>query len=544
MTRRAWYLTIAALVMLLALAACGGESESVDGDWSLSLDEYEDSWESEEYMEEAEVMALRGAKGAQGPAGAPGPISTAVDTPMPRPASVPTNVSAAVKTEAVDPAATLAMAVPTPAPAAMAAPEVQTRMIVRTVDMALTVGDLAGTLQEVQTLAEGMDGWVVQSSRQEDHRAFISVRVPAQRVDETMGRLRELATKVDSEVSSSRDVTDEYVDHQSRLRNLAASEEQLLELLGQTAKVEELLLVQQELSKVRGQIEEIEGRIKLLEETVAFSLINVSLELEPAAMKADAGEDRTASLGEPVRFRAEFTAPEGIEDFRYEWDFGDGSGPVAGSRTVPNADGVTRSTATVTHFYEDETDSPFIVTFEITGTGEAGVAEGEDTLTVVVTRLPRIDVFAGRDMTVDEGDSVRFSGSFTRPEEMSQVSYKWEFGDGSSPVTGTLEAGDTTAEAVHTYANERPTPFTATLTVTGTGDAGTITSKDSTRVLVLESPGWSPGGISGDAVGALGAIGRGLGSAAIWAGILSPIWALALAGAAYVAVRRRRGSSK
>ncbi len=217
---------------------------------------------------------------------------------------------------------------------------------------------------------------------------------------------------------------------------------------------------------------------------------------------------------------------------------------MAGNRTVPNADGVTRSTATVTHFYEDETDSPFIVTFEITGTGEAGVAEGEDTLTVVVTRLPRIDVFAGRDMTVDEGDPVRFSGSFTRPEEMSQVSYKWEFGDGSSPVTGTLEAGDTTAEAVHTYVNERPTPFTATLTVTGTGDAGTITSKDSTRVLVLESPGWSPGGISGDAVGALGAIGRGLGQAAIWAGILSPIWVVVLAGAAYAAVRRRRRSSK
>ena len=124
------------------------------------------------------------------------------------------------------------------------------------------------------------------------------------------------------------------------------------------------------------------------------------------------------------------------------------------------------------------------------------------------------------------------------------MSYKWEFGDGSSSVTGTLEAGDTTAEAVHTYANERPTPFTATLTVTGTGDAGTITSKDATRVLVLESPGWSPGGISGDAVGTLGAFGRGLAGAAIWAGILSPIWVVVLAGAVYVAIRKRRGSSK
>ncbi len=303
MTRRAGYLTIAVLVMLLSLAACAGESESVDGDWALSMDDrsidvYEGGWESEEYMEEAEVLALR-AEGAAGPAGAAGAISTATDTPMPAPTNLSAAVKTAVKTEAVDPAATLSMAVPTPAPAAMAAPEVQTRMIVRTVDMALTVGDLAGALQEVQDLAEGMNGWVVQSSRQEDHRAFISVRVPAQRVDETIGRLRELATKVDSEVSSSRDVTDEYVDHQSRLRNLTASEEQLLELLGQTAKVEELLLVQQELSKVRGQIEEIEGRIKLLEETAAFSLINVVLELEPAAMETDAGMTGRPAWGSP-----------------------------------------------------------------------------------------------------------------------------------------------------------------------------------------------------------------------------------------------------
>ena len=534
MTKRAWYLTIGALVVLLTLAACGGASESGDGAWAASIDEYEGALESGEDMVEM-TFGME-----------------------PRPAEAK-NLARMVKSQVA------AMAVPTPAPAPMAepavptvtavlamdprpagrpaAPAVQTRMIVRTVDMALTVGDLAGALQEVQALAEGMNGWVVQSSRQEDHRAFISVRVPAERVDEAMGRLRELARKVDSEVSSSRDVTDEYVDHQSRLRNLRASEEQLLELLGQTAKVEELLLVQQELTEVRGQIEEIEGRIKLLEETAAFSLISVSLELEPAAMETDAGEDRTASLGEPVRFRAELTAPESIEDFRYEWDFGDGSGPVVGNRTVANADGVTRSTATVTHFYEDETDSPFIVTFEITGTGEAGVAEGDDTLTVVVTRLPRVDVFAGRDMTVNEGESVRFSGSFTRPEEMPQVSYEWDFGDGSSPVSGTLDAGQTTAEAAHVYANDRPTPFTATLTVTGAGDTGTVTSKDSMRVLVLESPGWSPGGTSGDAVGALGAVGRGLARGAIWAGILSPIWAVALAGVVYVAIRRRRGSN-
>ena len=531
MRRRSWYLVLGAMVIVFALAACGGSSDRGDRALAFSLAEEDGAFGfSEGAVEPAAPPAM--------PAG--GESKMGVDetsTAQVAPFAAPARGASAGPAGSFEGDRVLAVDF-------LPAPSIQPRMIVRTVDMALIVGDLPKALEDIGNLAEGMNGWVVHSSRQEDHRAFISVRVPAARADEAIDRLRGLATEVESEVSSSRDVTDEFVDNQSRLRNLTATEEQLLKFLEKTAKVEELLMVQQELTKIQGQIEEIQGRIKLLTETSAFSLINVSLNLEPATMETDAGEDRTASTGQPTRFRAEFTPPEGIEDFRYEWDFGDGSGPVVGTRTVPNSDGVTRSTATATHFYEDEKDSPFIVTFEITGTGEAGVAEGEDTLTVVVTRLPHIEVFAGRNGTVDEGESVRFSGSFTRPEAMPEVSFKWEFGDGSSPVSGVLDAGETTARAVHAYANDRPMPFTATLTITGTADTSTITSNDSLQVLVLESPDWSPGDVSGDAVGVLGTVGRGLTSGAIWAGILSPFWVVALVAGAYILIRRRRGSTE
>jgi hypothetical protein len=531
MRRLSWYLVLGAMAVVFTLAACGGASDRGDRAFAVSLAEEDGAFGFDEGMEDPVAAPARAPRfeSKMGVDNTTTAQVTAFAAPARGAASGPAEPAADVQNVEAD---------------FLPAPSIQTRMIVRTVDMALIVGDLPKALEDIGELAEGMNGWVVQSSRQEDHRAFISVRVPAERADEAIDRLRELAAEVESEVSSSRDVTDEFVDNQSRLRNLTATEEQLLKFLEQTDKVEELLMVQQELTKIQGQIEEIQGRIKLLEETSAFSLINVSLNLEPATMETDAGEDRTASTGQPTRFRAEFTPPEEIEDFRYEWDFGDGSGPVAGTRTVPNADGVTRSTATATHFYEDEKDSPFIVTFEITGTGEAGVAEGDDTLTVVVTRLPHIEVFAGRDGTVGEGESVRFSGSFTRPEAMPEVSFKWEFGDGSSPVSRVLDAGETTATAVHTYANSRPMPFMATLTITGTGDTGTITSKDSMQVLVLESPDWSPGDVSGDAVGVLGTVGRGLASGAIWAGILSPFWVVALAAGAYIVIRRRRGSTE
>jgi hypothetical protein len=413
-------------------------------------------------------------------------------------------------------------------------------MIVRTVDMMLQVKDLPAAFDSIGNLARQLGGWEVRSSRKEEHRGSISIRVPADKVDQAVAQLRGLAAEVKSEVSSSQDVTDEYVDNQSRLRNLRATEQQLIKLLERTGKVEDLLQVQRELTRVEGEMEQIQGRLKLLEETSAFALINVELEAKPADMPANAGPDLASSEGEPARFRASFVPPEEIEEFAYEWDFGDGSEKLFGTRTAPAPDGDSRVTATVTHAYGDERDSPFIVTFKITGTGKAGVAKGEDSLLISVTRLPNIEVFSGEDMTIEEGETVRLSGSLTRPEALGAVSYRWEFGDGSSPVSGTLGPGETTASASHVYPNARPAPFAATLTVTGTGDTGTVKGTDSLNVFVLESTGWSARDTAGGAVDVLGAAGRGLGRAGIWLGILSPFWVAGLVIASLVVWRRRR----
>ena len=109
------------------------------------------------------------------------------------------------------------------------------------------------------------------------HRGFIAVRVPAERLDEVVGRLRGIAAEVVSEVSSSRDVTDEYVDLTSRLGNLQAAEAALLRLFDRAQTVEEALDVRRTLTDVQGEIEVLKGRIAFLEQTSAFSLVNVTL---------------------------------------------------------------------------------------------------------------------------------------------------------------------------------------------------------------------------------------------------------------------------
>ena len=416
----------------------------------------------------------------------------------------------------------------------------------------MVVTDVAGSLDAIAALADRFDGWVVSSDRSRTHSGFISFRVPSDDLDSAILELRALAKEVEREVTSSRDVTDEYLDLNSRLTNQKATEGALLKLLDRAETVEAALDVQQVLTRVQEEIERIQGRIKFLEETSAFSLLSITLELAPSEMPVDAGEDQTVSVHnpqlratfEPARFRATFEPPEGIEDFLFTWDFGDGSPPVTSDRTAPTDEEGKRVTATMTHFYSDVKDSPYIVEIEMKGTGDTGVAEGDDTLIVTVTELPTVQVFAGEGQIVDEDEEVKFSGSFTRPEELTSVSYKWDFGDGTAPQTGEVLKGVTQVESTHTYADHRPFPFTATLTITAQSEAGEVETTSQLSVVVRERPswtvaGWDPEDTGRTAVRALSAVGQGLVTGAIWLGILSPLW-LVGGGAGLLIWRRAR----
>ena len=513
------------LVALLAVTACGGSDES------------------------AGHPGAPGMPGAPGVPGAPAAPAAAAD-PAPRGLVVEKAMAAPGAARAA-PVPRLVRVLEQAAAADIEASSEthaqlvnQERIIVRTVEATIVVTDVQGSMDRITALARELGGWVVSTNRFEKHRGFISFRVPAEALDKATARLREMAVEVKAEVSDSRDVTDEYFDLRARLDNQKATEEALLKLLGRAETVEAALKVQQTLTGVQEEVERLQGKIKLLEETSAFSLVSVNLELEPVDMAVEEIADKTTGVGERVRFRAFFKPPEGIEDFSYTWDFGDGES-IRGHQTAPTEEEDTRVTATVTHRYRDEEDSPYIVQFEIQGSGEAGAAEGDTTLMAKVTRIPGIVVFAGESIAVDEGEEVEFSGSFTRPPGLNEVEYRWDFGDGSEPATGMLGVGITTAVATHVYEHHRPFSYQATLTITAESEAGTVEDSSSLDVRVREVPGWVITGLSfGDqgktAVRTLSAVGQGALIGVIWVAILSPAW-LVVGGGGYWLIRRYKG---
>ena len=156
------------------------------------------------------------------------------------------------------------------------------RKIVRTGSLTLQVEDVVEAMDKVAEIAAKLDGYVVSSTKHENRliQGYVSIRVPVGSFDEAFTRLRQLAIKVPHEETTARDITEEYVDLEARLRNLEATEKQYLAFLERAEKVEDMVAVQRELSIVRQQIEQIKGRMLYLERTSDMSRIEVTLQLE------------------------------------------------------------------------------------------------------------------------------------------------------------------------------------------------------------------------------------------------------------------------
>jgi hypothetical protein len=155
------------------------------------------------------------------------------------------------------------------------------RKIVKNGSMVLEVNDITAAIDGVAAIAQDMGGYVVNSNKSGEPEITygqISIRVPSDRFDEAFDRLRKLAVNVPNESTNSQDVTEEYTDLQAQLRNYEATEAQYLELLKKAEKVEDMLAVQQALSNVRGQIEQVKGRILYIERTSDMGLIDVNLQ--------------------------------------------------------------------------------------------------------------------------------------------------------------------------------------------------------------------------------------------------------------------------
>ena len=161
------------------------------------------------------------------------------------------------------------------------------RKIIKNADVRLQVKDTNVAVNRATQIISDLGGYII-SSRiwYQDYfgnnlmYASISIGIPVDEFEHALTRLRELAVKVLDETASGEDVTDQYVDLQSQLTNLEATRARIQEFLQDAKTVDEALRINQELSNIESQIEQIKGRMNFISDRSAFSTITINFEPE------------------------------------------------------------------------------------------------------------------------------------------------------------------------------------------------------------------------------------------------------------------------
>lgn len=164
------------------------------------------------------------------------------------------------------------------------------RLIVKDAQIRLLVVDTDVTIDRTTQMITDLGGYIVssrvwyQETGGENFKyATLTLGVPVDRFEQALRRLRELAVRVLNENASGQDVTDEYVDLESRLKNLQATRDRVRQFLEQAKTVEEALKVNDQLASIEGEIEQVMGRMNYLFDRAAFSTITIDIEPEITA---------------------------------------------------------------------------------------------------------------------------------------------------------------------------------------------------------------------------------------------------------------------
>jgi hypothetical protein len=172
------------------------------------------------------------------------------------------------------------------------------RLVIQNVNMSIVVADPKMRLEEISNLAVEMGGYVVSSNLSQSQYGpnnieapggYITIRIPSERLDEALEKIKEDVVKVTDENRSGEDVTNQYVDLQSRLKAKQDAEKKLLEIMDNAEKAEDVRAIYADVQNVQTEIEVLKGQIKYYEESAALSAVSIQLVAEETVKPIEIG---------------------------------------------------------------------------------------------------------------------------------------------------------------------------------------------------------------------------------------------------------------
>ena len=153
------------------------------------------------------------------------------------------------------------------------------RRIISNASVSIEVETVEAAIDQVRSIAEGLGGLVEHLSSfgsDGNQQANMTLRVPQDQFFTAVDRIEELG-KVRARNLGSEDVSEQFIDLEARLKSSLREEESLLSLLERANQISETLSIERELSRIRADIERVQGQLNFLERRVDLATISVSL---------------------------------------------------------------------------------------------------------------------------------------------------------------------------------------------------------------------------------------------------------------------------
>ena len=176
------------------------------------------------------------------------------------------------------------------------------RSLILTASMSMRAADPWTIADKAQAIATGLGGDVMgltESGTKSDRVANLVLRVPADRFNDALRQLRGLDAEVVSSSVDGKDVTDQFVDLKARLTAKQSEEQRYLALLARADKIDDILKIDQSISAVRTQIEQLQGQVNSISARTRYSTITVSVSTAATGIVPD-----TKSAWDPSRTAA------------------------------------------------------------------------------------------------------------------------------------------------------------------------------------------------------------------------------------------------
>jgi hypothetical protein len=156
------------------------------------------------------------------------------------------------------------------------------RMVIYNAEMDIRVKSFEKARNALEQKAKDYNGYIVQSDSNhfdgEQQSGTMTFRIPQEHFNAFLNEAEGLSVQVNQRRVSGQDVTEEFVDLESRLKSKKAVESRLLDFMKQAQKTEDLLKISSDLADVQEEIEQIAGRKKFLENQTALSTVTITLQ--------------------------------------------------------------------------------------------------------------------------------------------------------------------------------------------------------------------------------------------------------------------------